>query len=77
IHQVLRRTGPVENDREPHPTVCPSHHRSLPAVEGDMPHNPDSIHPEHGSDAPTVLWSVSENAPLNMASEGTAGSRKE
>ncbi|MCI70755.1 hypothetical protein A2U01_0092018, partial [Trifolium medium] len=54
IHQVLRRTGPVENDREPHPIVCPSHHRSLLAMEGDVPHNPDSIHPEHGSDAPAV-----------------------
>ncbi|MCI38104.1 hypothetical protein A2U01_0059332, partial [Trifolium medium] len=42
------------NDREPHPPVCPSHHWSLPAVEGDVPHNPDSIHPEHGSNAPAV-----------------------
>ncbi|MCI39898.1 hypothetical protein A2U01_0061130, partial [Trifolium medium] len=33
----------------------PSHHRSLPAVEGDVPHNPDSKHPEHGSDALAVL----------------------
>ncbi|MCI87965.1 hypothetical protein A2U01_0109250, partial [Trifolium medium] len=70
-----KRTGPVENDREPHPTVCPSHHWSLPDAEGGVPHNPDSKHPKHGSDAPTVLWSVSENAPSNLVSGGTADSR--
>ncbi|MCI88181.1 hypothetical protein A2U01_0109467, partial [Trifolium medium] len=33
-------------------------------------------HPEHGSDAPAVSWSVSESGPVDQVSAGTAGSRK-
>ncbi|MCI49696.1 hypothetical protein A2U01_0070940, partial [Trifolium medium] len=73
IHQVLSRTGPVETDIKPHPTVCPSPDRSLPDAEDDVPYNPDSKHLEHGSDAPVISWSVSENAPSDLVSGGTAG----
>ncbi|MCI74221.1 hypothetical protein A2U01_0095485, partial [Trifolium medium] len=44
--------GPAKTDIRPHLTLCPATHRSLPAAEDDVPHNPDSKHPEHGSDAP-------------------------
>ncbi|MCI42545.1 hypothetical protein A2U01_0063782, partial [Trifolium medium] len=45
IHQV-KRTDHAESGIMQHPTLCPSPHLSHPAVVGDVPHNPDSKHPE-------------------------------
>ncbi|MCI61860.1 hypothetical protein A2U01_0083117, partial [Trifolium medium] len=44
---------------------------------GDVPDNPDSKHPEHGSDAPVVSWFVSENAQPGQSAGGTADSMTE
>ncbi|MCI76738.1 hypothetical protein A2U01_0098008, partial [Trifolium medium] len=38
----------------PHPALDPSLHQSHPAVVDDVPDNPDSEYPAHGSDAPAV-----------------------
>ncbi|MCI73608.1 hypothetical protein A2U01_0094872 [Trifolium medium] len=37
-----------------HPALSPSLHQSHPAMVDDEPDNPNSKHPEHGSDAPAV-----------------------
>ncbi|MCI71132.1 hypothetical protein A2U01_0092395, partial [Trifolium medium] len=46
-------------------------------VVDDVPDSPDSKHPEHGSDAPTISWSVSKNAQSGQSTVGTAGSMTE
>ncbi|MCI86763.1 hypothetical protein A2U01_0108044, partial [Trifolium medium] len=57
----------------PHISVGLTRHRRHP-TEGDVPHNLDSKHPKHGSDAPAVSWYVSESGPADQVSAGTAGS---
>ncbi|MCI65862.1 hypothetical protein A2U01_0087120, partial [Trifolium medium] len=63
IHQVLKRTGPEESYIVPHQSICPAPHQNHPAAMGDVSDSPDSKYPEHDSGAPTISWSVSENAP--------------
>ncbi|MCI70806.1 hypothetical protein A2U01_0092069 [Trifolium medium] len=75
IHQVLKRTGPEESHIMPHLSIGITRHLRHPA-EGGVPHNLNSKHPKHGSDAPAVSWSVSENGLADQVSAGTAGSRK-
>ncbi|MCI86840.1 hypothetical protein A2U01_0108121 [Trifolium medium] len=54
VLQVLCRTGPEENHIMPHQSVSPAPHLNHPAAVGDVSDNPDSKHPEHGSDAPSA-----------------------
>ncbi|MCI83092.1 hypothetical protein A2U01_0104367, partial [Trifolium medium] len=61
IHQVLKRTDPDKSHIEPHQSVGLTPHQNHHAAVGDVPDNPDSKYPEHGSGAPAVSWSVSEN----------------
>ncbi|MCI31540.1 hypothetical protein A2U01_0052752, partial [Trifolium medium] len=77
IHQVLKRTGPEESHIVLHQSDGLTPHQNHPAVVGDVPHSPDSIHPEHGSDVPAVSWSVAENAQSGQSDGDTAGSMKE
>ncbi|MCI91946.1 hypothetical protein A2U01_0113242, partial [Trifolium medium] len=49
------------------PALGPSPHQSHPAVEDDVPDNPDSIYPKYGSDAPAASWSVSESAQTGQS----------
>ncbi|MCI77304.1 hypothetical protein A2U01_0098574, partial [Trifolium medium] len=60
----------------PHLALGPSLHQSHPAVVDDEPGNPDSKHHEHGSGAPAVSWSISENAQTGQSAGGTTGSRR-
>ncbi|MCI34826.1 hypothetical protein A2U01_0056047, partial [Trifolium medium] len=76
IHQVLKRTGPEESIVL-HQSDSLTPHQNHPAAVGDVPDSPDSKHPEHGSGAPAVSWSVSKNAPSGQSDGGTAGSMKE
>ncbi|MCI97143.1 hypothetical protein A2U01_0118443, partial [Trifolium medium] len=41
------------------------------------PDNPDSKHPEHGSDAPAVSWFVYGNAQSGQSAGGTTDSMTE
>ncbi|MCI93438.1 hypothetical protein A2U01_0114736, partial [Trifolium medium] len=60
IHQVLKRTGPEESHIVPRQSDGLTPHQIHPADVGDVPDSSDSKHPEHGSGAPAVSWSVSE-----------------
>ncbi|MCI36832.1 hypothetical protein A2U01_0058055, partial [Trifolium medium] len=64
IHQVQKRTGPEESHIVPHQFVGLTRHRRHPAEDDEMC-SPGSKHSEHGSDAPAVLWPVSENGPAD------------
>ncbi|MCH79571.1 hypothetical protein A2U01_0000322 [Trifolium medium] len=72
IHQHKRNTPgtPDEDYYMPHLSLCPSPHQSHPAAVGDVPGNPDSRYPEHGSGAPAVSYSVSENAQSGQSVGG-------
>ncbi|MCI86884.1 hypothetical protein A2U01_0108165, partial [Trifolium medium] len=70
---VLKRTGPEESHIMPHQSVGLTCHRRHPAEDGEL-HSPGSKHPENGFDAPTVLWSVSENAQSEQSAGDTPGS---
>ncbi|MCI02655.1 hypothetical protein A2U01_0023689 [Trifolium medium] len=76
IHQVLRRTYPVESRVMQHLSPGPFHHRTKIAL--DVPgYTPGPTYPGHVSDASAVSWSVSESGPADQVSAGTAGSRKD
>ncbi|MCI83042.1 hypothetical protein A2U01_0104317, partial [Trifolium medium] len=72
IHQVLKRTGPEASHIMPHQYDGLTPNQNHPAAVGDVLDSPDSKYPEHGSDAPAVSWSVSENAQSGQSAGGTA-----